>query len=351
MTAADIVSYRCSLTWLLHLVTFAFQGRPNHPEDQGRTARIRKMVKTKTRVARKTRKTRRTRKTQSREMTVIQIKVMNFHSTLAWSVGGWPMSVSFNECWRTCKEQIITATIECKVTTFLWWWNGIYIGYMLLKLSNIGYCANDSMPQVFNIVNVSLVHLDTKKLAPWFSASLHYRLPGCFWFHLAWMTDIVPRHWVHMGPEFTDGGSKPQNRKNCLKRAEKVRHLVAINADKFPPSCLEEWTCLFSLQYHCTGLAIVWIEWMAWLYRPTISSLLPVPTIQLRFGIPALWAPSWAVLLDSDRNCPQSSCEGHAGHLQIRIATWHQARCWQWWGWAEALALFIPFISLRFNLQ
>jgi hypothetical protein len=54
------------------------------------------------------------------------------------------------------------------------------------------------------------------------------------------MPDIVPRHWVHMGPEFTDGGAKPQNRKNCLKRAEKVRHLVAINADKFPPSCLEE---------------------------------------------------------------------------------------------------------------
>ena len=51
---------------------------------------------------------------------------------------------------------------------------------------------------------------------------------------------VLLRHWVNMGPEVLDQGAKVQNRKNCLNRKTKIKHLMKVDADKFNPSCLFE---------------------------------------------------------------------------------------------------------------
>ena len=46
------------------------------------------------------------------------------------------------------------------------------------------------------------------------------------------------RHWVHLGAEFGEGGTKCTSRKNAVPRAEKLRWLKSINQDKFCQSAM-----------------------------------------------------------------------------------------------------------------
>ena len=52
----------------------------------------------------------------------------------------------------------------------------------------------------------------------------------------------VKAHWVYLGPDFKpqeDGSQKRvKNRKNCIKRSERVRQLSFLDAERFPASPL-----------------------------------------------------------------------------------------------------------------
>ena len=46
------------------------------------------------------------------------------------------------------------------------------------------------------------------------------------------------RHWIALGPEVLDQGAKVAQRKNCVSRMAKIKHLMQVNSDKFNPSYL-----------------------------------------------------------------------------------------------------------------
>lgn len=48
------------------------------------------------------------------------------------------------------------------------------------------------------------------------------------------------RHWGQLGPNISENGLKAGDRKQSVKRSEKVKHLHAISPDKFPPSYLAQ---------------------------------------------------------------------------------------------------------------
>ena len=52
---------------------------------------------------------------------------------------------------------------------------------------------------------------------------------------LEWFA-IQLRHWIYLGPDMGSEGLKASHRKNCCRRAERVRHLQAINPDRYSPS-------------------------------------------------------------------------------------------------------------------
>ena len=47
-----------------------------------------------------------------------------------------------------------------------------------------------------------------------------------------------PRHWVHLGPDFAEGGERMTNNKYVVPRAEKLRWLKDINPKRFSQSAL-----------------------------------------------------------------------------------------------------------------
>lgn len=46
------------------------------------------------------------------------------------------------------------------------------------------------------------------------------------------------RRWISLGPEVLDQGAKVAQRKNCVSRMVKIKHLMQVNSDKFNPSYL-----------------------------------------------------------------------------------------------------------------
>ena len=49
---------------------------------------------------------------------------------------------------------------------------------------------------------------------------------------------VKQRHWISLGPEVLDSGSKVAQRKNCVSRMAKIKHLMEVDSDKFNPSFL-----------------------------------------------------------------------------------------------------------------
>jgi len=70
----------------------------------------------------------------------------------------------------------------------------------------------------------------------------------CVGLGLEWF-GIQLRHWIYLGPDMGSEGLKASVRKNCCRRAERVRHLQAISSDRYSPS---DSAALIIMEIHVT---------------------------------------------------------------------------------------------------
>ena len=65
------------------------------------------------------------------------------------------------------------------------------------------------------------------------------------------------RHWVHLGPDFVEGGEKMSNKKNVVPRAEKLRWLKEINPERFSQSALLGLWMVVLFIFACAAMGVV----------------------------------------------------------------------------------------------